>query len=68
MDRGRTRPLTLHSLGTLLLGLLALMLLTFGIARAQDTKETQTQKAWTGELADGRVITQADLDRILQAQ
>jgi uncharacterized protein YjbI with pentapeptide repeats len=67
MNRGRPWPLRLHWLGMLLLGLLALMLLTCGFAPAQETKETETKKSWTGKLANGRVITQADLDRILQA-
>ena len=67
MSRGRAWALRLHWLGMLLLGLLALMLLTFGLALAQETKETETKKPWTGKLADGREITQADLDQILQA-
>ena len=36
----------------LLLGLLALLLLTFGLARGQETKETETKKPWTGRLAE----------------
>ena len=57
----------LHWLGMLLLGLLALLLLTFGLARAQETKATETKKPWTGKLTGGREITQTDLNRILQA-
>ncbi len=57
----------LHWLGMLLLGSLALLLLTSGLADAQETKGTETKKPWTGKLADGQEITQADLDRILQA-
>lgn len=67
MSEGRAGALRLHLVGVLLLGLLALLLLTFGLARAQETKETETKKPWTGKLADGRVITKADLDQILQA-
>jgi hypothetical protein len=51
----------------LLLGLIALLLLTFCIALAQETKGTGTKKPWTGKLANGREITQADLDQIIQA-
>jgi uncharacterized protein YjbI with pentapeptide repeats len=59
--------LRLHWLGMLLLGLLALMLLTLSPVLGQEPPKPETQKPWTGKLADGRVITQADLDRILQA-
>jgi hypothetical protein len=67
MEKGRTWPLRLHTLGMLPLLLLALMLLTYGLACAQETKAIKTKKPWTGKLDDGRVITQADLNRILQA-
>jgi len=67
MRRRRTWDLRLRWLGMLLPGLIALMLLTFCLAGAQETKETGTKKPWTGKLKDGRVITQADLDKILQA-
>ena len=66
MSRGRGWALRLHWLSILLLGSLALMLLTYGLARAQEPKVTENKKPWTGKLADGRVITQADLDQILQ--
>jgi len=33
---------------------------------AQEPKETEPQEPWTGKLADGREITQADLDKIIQ--
>ncbi len=67
MNRGRTRLLRLHFLGMLLLGLLALMFLALSPALSQETPKAETKKPWTGKLADGRVITQADLDQILQA-
>jgi len=67
MRRGRAWALRLHWLGMLLVGLLALMLLTFSLALAQETKETKTKKPWTGKLADGREINRADLDRFLHA-
>lgn len=67
MRREKAGAVRLHWLGMLLLGSLAFMLLTFGLAYAQETKETEAKQPWTGKLADGREITQADLDRILQA-
>jgi hypothetical protein len=67
MSEGGAWAVRLRWLGMLLLGLIALMFLTVCFARAQETKETGTQKPWTGKLKDGRVITQADLDQILQA-
>lgn len=51
MNRGQTRPLRPHWLGMLLLSSFALLLLTCGFARAQETEETETQKPWTGKLA-----------------
>ena len=51
----------------LLLGLLALMLLTLLPALGQETPKAETKKPWTGKLANGRVITHVDLDKILQA-
>lgn len=68
MSEGRSWALRLHLLGMLLPGLLALMLLTFGLARAQESKETGTKKPWTGKLRDGRVITEDDLYKILEAR
>ncbi len=67
MSRGRARALRLRWLSMLLLGLLALLLLTFSAVLGQETPKAETKKPWTGKLADGRVITQADLDRIIQA-
>jgi len=67
MKEGRTKPLRLHWLGMLLLGLLALLLMNFGFALAQETKETETKKPWTGKLADGRDIAEADLEQIIKA-
>jgi hypothetical protein len=67
MRRGSTWGLKLHWLGRLLLGVLALLLLNLLPALGQETPKPETKKPWTGKLADGRVITQADLDQILQA-
>jgi hypothetical protein len=66
MRRGRAWALRLHWLGMLPLWLLALMLLIICLAFAQNTKETDTKKPWTGKWVNGPVITRADLDRILQ--
>ncbi len=65
MSEGRAGAVRLHWMGMLLLGLLALVLLTFALACAQETKASETKKPWVGKL-HGREITQADLDRILQ--
>jgi hypothetical protein len=67
MSEEKAWALRLHFWGMLLLGLLALLLLTVGLAGAQETKETKTKKPWTGKLKNGRVITKTDLDKILQA-
>jgi uncharacterized protein YjbI with pentapeptide repeats len=67
MDRGQTFPLRPPWLCLLLLGPLVLMVLTLFPARGQEPPKTEIQKPWTGRLKDGRVITQADLDRIFQA-
>jgi uncharacterized protein YjbI with pentapeptide repeats len=67
MGQGRGWTVKVRWLGMLLLGVLAFMVLTFCLARAQETEEAETKKPWTGKLAGGREITQDDLDQILQA-
>jgi uncharacterized protein YjbI with pentapeptide repeats len=67
MNEERYWSLRPHFLVMLLLGFLALLLLTILPAFGQEPSKTETQKPWTGKLKDGRVITRADLDRILQA-
>lgn len=44
----------------------ALIILILLPAFAQEAKKPEREKPWTGKLADGRVITRADLDQILQ--
>ena len=66
MSQGRAQALRLHWLGVLLLGWLVLMLLTLSPVLGQEPPKPETQKPWTGKFA-GKEITQADLDRILQA-
>jgi hypothetical protein len=48
----------------MVLGLACLILLVCSSALAQEPEKAE--KPWTGKLADGRVITKADLDHILQ--
>ncbi len=67
MNGERIRLLRLHLLCMLLLTVLILLLSPVRFTRAQDSKQTETQKLWTGKLIDGRVITQADLDEILRS-
>jgi len=65
--RGKTWTIRLSRLGLALLAGAALILLTLLPAFAQEAKKAEPQKPWTGKLADGRMITMADLDQILQA-
>jgi hypothetical protein len=46
---------------------LSLLLLTISPVLSQEPQQTEIKKTWTGNLADGREITQADLYQILQA-
>ncbi|MFZ5448580.1 MAG: pentapeptide repeat-containing protein [Thermodesulfobacteriota bacterium] len=66
MRRRGTGALRPHWLGILLLVVLAFLLLIYGFPLAQENQETEPQKPWTGKLKDGQVITQDDLDWILQ--
>ena len=68
MNSERPWPLRLHFSGMVLLGFLALLLLPPIVpAFAQQSPKLEYPKLWSGKLKDGRVITWADLDRILQA-
>ena len=51
------------------LACMALTLWLFNLCPAfGQEKEKALEKPWTGRLADGRLITEADLDQILQEQ
>jgi len=57
----RMRPRRVHKV---ILGLAVLVGLTFCPALAQEKKEPE--KPWVGKFADGRPLTRAELERILE--
>jgi uncharacterized protein YjbI with pentapeptide repeats len=67
MSRGKIRAARLHWLSIVITVLIAFILLPLLPSLAQETKKAEPPKpSWAGKLPDGREITQADLNQILQ--
>jgi uncharacterized protein YjbI with pentapeptide repeats len=67
MRQEKAEDVRLRWLGMLLLGLLALLLLTLLPALGQETPKTEIKKPWIGEPVEVRIFTLSKLAKILQA-